>query len=109
MMAGVFVLLLGGFAALALAMPRHHEALFGGEPGARRQRRLRGLALRLLVASLACVGQANAPALALVQAGVLASAAALLVAAVLTWWPPARRRPAVVPKKQNRNKNQSHL
>lgn len=78
-----------GFAALSLAMDRHHEDVFGRgkEPTARRRTQLRGAgALALLLSLVVCVALRGATIGPVLWLGVL-TAGALVLVAVLTWLP----------------------
>ncbi|WP_146198087.1 DUF3325 domain-containing protein [Caulobacter endophyticus] len=85
-----FLFCMGGFAALSLAMPRHHAALVGGPLASRRRLGLKlagwsGLALGL-AASLAAWGLAWG---VIGWLGLLTTAAAPVLLAH-TWWPRAK-------------------
>ncbi|KLJ02382.1 DUF3325 domain-containing protein [Luteimonas sp. FCS-9] len=79
-----------GFAALALAMDRHHAAVLGGAPGPGRRRALRWAgALALALAACLCVRAWGAAQGAVGLWGV-ASVAAAAVVLWLRWREPQR-------------------
>ncbi|VDC22939.1 DUF3325 domain-containing protein [Pseudogemmobacter humi] len=86
------VLCYAGFVALALAMPRHHEELRGGKPGAAGQRLWRLAGAALLAASLwpALVWWPEAAIAVSAWLG-MATVAAFALAMVLTFGPTRRR------------------
>lgn len=85
------LLALGGFAALALAMPRHYRAVLGRQPSRGHVLFLRLAGWALILASLPpCIAWLGNPVGPVAWFGVL-NAAALLVAFSLTW---ARRASA---------------
>jgi ABC-type enterochelin transport system permease subunit len=78
-----------GFAALSLAMDRHHEDVFGRgkEPSARLRNQLRGLgSFALLLSLIACVALRGATIGPVLWLGVLTAGAIALVL-VLTYAP----------------------
>lgn len=80
------------FAALCLAMERHHEDALDGEPSGRRVRRLRVAAVAAFVASWWTVMPRADYGIAWTMWTVQLTAGAVAVVALITWWP--RRLPA---------------
>lgn len=89
------LLCLAGFAALCLAMPRHHQALLGGPLSSRRRRTLRAVGWLVLALSGAASVKAWGPAYGVIGWLGLLTPAAALVLLTLTYWrrPGASRRP----------------
>lgn len=80
------------FAALCLAMERHHEDALDEAPSARRVRRLRTVAVVAFIASWWTVIPRTDVGIAWVMWTVQLTAGATAVVALATWWP--RRLPA---------------
>ncbi|WP_343632410.1 DUF3325 domain-containing protein [Roseateles sp.] len=80
------------FAALCLAMERHHEDALEAEPSARRVRRLRVAAAVAFLASWWTVIPRSDYGIAWTMWTVQLTAGAVAVVALITWWP--KRLPA---------------
>ncbi|MBL27182.1 MAG: iron transporter [Rhodospirillaceae bacterium] len=89
---GALALALSGFAALALAMDKHHRDLFGSPPPRGRAIALRAVGWVLLSMSLAASGASSGPSVGPVLWCGLMTVAAILVALVLTYGPSSRSR-----------------
>lgn len=86
-MLAALLCLVGGFAALCLAMERHHEEALAAAPTPARQRGLRGLALLLGLASLAGPWPRSDYGIAWTEWVALLSLAGLVAVALATWRP----------------------
>ncbi|WP_343635443.1 DUF3325 domain-containing protein [Roseateles sp.] len=80
------------FAALCLAMERHHEEALDHAPSPRRVKRLRAVAVAAFIVSWWTVLPRPDPGIAWTMWTAQLTAGAIAVAVLATWWP--RRLPA---------------
>lgn len=85
-----------GFAALCLAMDRHHQDLLGGKPGKARQWSLRLAGVALLAAAALLLMASGGWAMGLLRAVALAMASASLLVWLLPYHPRFALRLAVL-------------